>query len=155
MRFGITLDRKVNVEDFLGAVAKTQGKSLENIVLFTVFNNEFLNRLEPRSWQQEIAHHLNFSVKLVCYEVQHMNEPTYHNYQKRDLAQRSVKLELRQRIYSPKTNDYRITYMPFLLEVSHTMHWHHLLTQVELILAKILPETKPPSNGHPPPRKSL
>ena len=114
VQYGITLDRKVTVEDFILEVAKMHRKSADNLVLYSIFNNEILNKMEPRSWQ-EVAHHLNFNVKLVFYEVDYSLEPTYSSYQRRDLSNRSVKLELRQRIYSSKTDDYNITYLPFIL----------------------------------------
>ena len=66
-----------------------------------------------------------------------MHEPTYYNYQKRDLSDRSVKLELRQRIYSDKTNDFKITYMPFIVEVTHTTKWDDMIRQVKEIIGKL------------------
>lgn len=39
IRYGITLDRKVTIEDFLVKIAKVHKKDIENIALYTVFNN--------------------------------------------------------------------------------------------------------------------
>lgn len=47
-----------------------------------------------------------------------MNSPTYYNYREKKLADKSVKIELRQRLYSTKTEDYKIVSLPFILEVT-------------------------------------
>jgi hypothetical protein len=73
-----------------------------------------------------------------------MNYPTYENYQKRALSERSVKIELRQRIYSLKTHDYRITYLPFVVEVTHQMTWRDLVSEVDMIISKL---AMPEQNG--------
>ena len=73
----------------------------------------------------------------MCYEVEHMHDPTYYNYQKRDLRNKSVKLELRQRIYSSKTYDYKIVYLPFIIEITQEMKWKDLLYQADLYLSKL------------------
>lgn len=88
------------------------------MALFTVFNNEILNRLEPYSFQKEIGHHLNFNTRLVCYELKHLCSPSYENFRKREFDECSIKIELRQRIYSEKTMDYKVIYLPYLLEVN-------------------------------------
>ena len=44
-QYGITLDRKITVEDFISAVSRAHRKPMDKLVLFTVFNNELLNKL--------------------------------------------------------------------------------------------------------------
>lgn len=39
------------------------------------------------------------------------------------LGDKSVKIELRQRIYSSKTSDYKIVHLPYLLEIKEKMTW--------------------------------
>lgn len=67
VRFGITLHRKTTIEEFLAAVCKRHGKKEDNIFLYSVFNNELLNRLDAYTFQKEIAHHLNFNTQLVLF----------------------------------------------------------------------------------------
>ena len=55
----------------------------------------------------------------------------------REYYQRSVKIELRQRIYSPKTNEYKLVYLPFLLEVKEGMRWDHIEQRIHLIIKKM------------------
>jgi hypothetical protein len=104
-----------------------------------VFNNEILSHLESRTWQNEVSHYLSFNVKLVCFEVQHIFSPTYYHYKDNKLADKSVKIELRQRIYSEKTHDYQTVYMPYILEVGSSTKWKDLVAQVDLIITKLLP----------------
>lgn len=67
VRYGITLDRKATVEDLINAISKNHRRPQDKLAIYTVFNNEILAYLEPRTWYCEIAHYLSFNVKLVCY----------------------------------------------------------------------------------------
>ena len=64
---GITMNRKANVEDFISGVAKQRRVRDRNLALFTVFNNEILNRLEGSCFHKEIGYYLHFNAKLVCF----------------------------------------------------------------------------------------
>ena len=114
-----------------------------------------MSKLEARCWQNEISHHLDFSVKLVCYDVEFTQSPSYHNYLSRNLADKSVKLELRQRVYEYKTREYKLVYLPFIIEVTHRMRWKDLVRSVDDAVKKIFPEQNYNNKLHETPEGGL
>lgn len=80
---------------------------------------------------------MNFNTKLVVYEVEHRGTPTYYNYKNKDYYGRSVKLEMRQRVYSTKTNEYKLVYLPYILEVTEGMKWGQVEERIHLIMKKL------------------
>jgi hypothetical protein len=84
-----------------------------------------------------VGYYLHFNAKLVCFEVEHEDTPTFYDYQRRQLKGKSVKIELRQRIYSEKSQEYKIIYQPFILEVTEGMFWKDVEEDVRTILQKL------------------
>jgi hypothetical protein len=86
------MKRKATVEDFISAVAKQRRVRDRNLALYTVFNNEILNRLEGSCFHKEIGYYLHFNAKLVCFYVENEDTPTFYDYQRRQLKGKSVKI---------------------------------------------------------------
>lgn len=63
--------------------------------------------------------------------------PTFNDFQMKKFERKSVKLELRQRIYSDKSKEYKSVYHPFILEVSQSTTWDELLINITDILARL------------------
>lgn len=69
-----------------------------------------------------------------------MCSPTYYDYREHKVEDKSVKIELRQRMYSEKSHDYRTVYQPFVVEVKCETKWSDLIGQIDDIILKLVPQ---------------
>ena len=69
-------------------------------------------------------HSINSDFKLICYEVTNPYPIGYQDHWRREYRNKSIKLEVRQRQYDPKSQAYKNFLIPLLVEVDSETNWH-------------------------------
>ena len=92
VRYGIQLNRKTTIDQFTDAVCRKHKIPSEKMVLYEIYQYEILNVLDSKTYQKELAHHMNFNIKLVFYEVDHGKNVSYTQFKDKNYTNASIKL---------------------------------------------------------------